>query len=149
MSWSGVNENKSMRTRVAMLLKEKTEKCEKQNLINEKNYGLGKIVVGYMPNKDIKKEEKDKCFDELQLEVTKNQLVMIIGDLNGWVGNRNQMEEYMERNEGNIKNAYEYRILQKNKLKLGSAFFMYKDIYKITRDPEQKWVISDWLLFGK
>lgn len=50
------------------------------------------LIVGYGPNEDTRKEGKDKFFKELQeiLDTTKNKIIIILGDLNGRVGNNNR-----------------------------------------------------------
>ena len=97
--FSGVNRNERARAGVALLLKNNLYELCDFNYINERLIEANiefrskniKLIVGYGPNKDASKDEKEDFYDQLQIatdNTKRNQEIIILGDLNARVGNK-------------------------------------------------------------
>lgn len=164
--WSGVNESERGKEGVGMIIKpEKIESVVKENFINERILtaeirinatNTWTILVAYGPNENAGKEEKDQFWEILQKEIdSQRNNIIIMGDLNGRVGNNNKgIERYLGRYGERTKNSNGERILElcrENDLVVANSKFQHKDIHIYTREipSRQEKSIIDYFLVSR
>ena len=151
--FSGVNRNERARAGVALLLKNNLYELCDFNYINERLIEANiefrskniKLIVGYGPNEDASKDEKEDFYHQLQIATdnTKpNQEIIILGDLNARVGNKYDKCFGAIGKEGENIESANGEVLQdfciRNNLKIANTFFKHKDIHKWTRVSEDR-----------
>ncbi|KAK4878322.1 hypothetical protein RN001_010828 [Aquatica leii] len=101
------------------------------------------IIVAYAPNDNERKEMKDQFYELLQMEIDRGEKnVIIMGDMNGRVGNNNEgIERHMGQQDENTKNDNGRRLIDLcvgNDLVITNTKFMHKDIHKYTREVRSR-----------
>ena len=142
--YSGVNTNERARAGVAVLLTNNIYDMVDFNFVNERLLEVNaefkhrniKIIVGYGPNEDAAKEEREEFYQQLQtvIDNTKaNQEILILGDMNARVGNKNDSHCGVIGKEGeSVETPNGDMLLDlciRNNLKIANTFFKHKDIY--------------------
>ena len=151
--YSGINTMERARAGVAILLTNDIYETADFNYINErllevnaefKNKNM-KIIVGYGPNEDASKEDREEFYKQLQIIIdnTKtNQEILILGDLNARVGNKKDSYYGVIGKEGESIESPNGELLLdlciRNNLKIANTFFKHKDIHKWTRVSEDR-----------
>ncbi|KAK4874633.1 hypothetical protein RN001_013993 [Aquatica leii] len=97
------------------------------------------IIVTYAPNDNERKEMKDQFYKLLQMEIDRGERnVIIMGNMNGRVGNNNEgIERHMRQQGENTKNDNGIRLIDLcvgNDLVITNTKFMHKDIHKYTKE---------------
>ena len=101
------------------------------------------LIVTYGPNEGDEKENLDKYYSELQeaIDDTKKNII-IMGDLNGRIGNSNTgLERIMGREGEKTLNNNGRRIIEicnENDLIITNTYFTHRDIHKYTREQPTK-----------
>lgn len=164
--WTGVNEKERAKEGVGLIIApNKLKDLIQEEFINERlltvkikliDEEIWTVIVAYGENENARKEEKDKFFDELQKQIDEGEEnVMIIGDLNGRVGNKNSgIEKYMGKEGEETLNKNGKRIIEiciENNLIITNTKFKHKDIHKYTRGRESRneKSIIDYFLISK
>lgn len=147
--WTGVKYTAMAHAGVAVIVKaEYMKKIVEMKEVNERiltlilimNKQKYHIIVVYAPNENASAEEKTRFFEEVQKEIdaAESNNIMVMGDLNGRVGNDNTgIEKWLGREGENLKNNNGKRIIDlcmENDLVIGNTKFSHKDIHKITRE---------------
>ncbi|XP_068739487.1 craniofacial development protein 2-like [Montipora capricornis] len=103
------------------------------------------IIQAYAPTNDATPEEKDDFYHQLQTTTdrcNKNDIVIVMGDMNAKVGDDNsEMEEVIGRHGLGSRNDNGERLCEYcsiNGLVITGTCFPHKDIHKAT------WVSPDW-----
>ena len=124
LAWSGVEENIWAQAGVAIIIDKKivggmadikyvNERIIAATIkIRKEDYT---IFVVYGPNENAIKEEKDEFWEKLQQELdeVKTNKIMVIGDLNGRVGNKNEgIEKWLGREGESVRNENGKRIIE-------------------------------------
>lgn len=167
MFWSGVEKQETAKGGVGIIVKEdKIKNVSQENLINERLMSIDiriegeeelcTLIVVYAPNDNASKEEKTRFFEELQKEIDdKGNNIIVMGDLNGRVGNHNTGIEWCLGNNGEkTRNANGKLLIDlclANELIIGNTKFNHKEIHKITREEptKQEESIIDYFLVNK
>ena len=105
-------------------------------------------VQAYAPTNDAMDEEKDEFYNQLQDTVSgcnRNDMIVVMGDLNNKVGNNNtNREEVMEKFGVGVMNDNGERLCDfcsVNGLIITGTIFPHKDIHKLTwRSPDGRTV---------
>jgi hypothetical protein len=89
------------------------------------------IIITYGPNEDEETEEKDKFWENMTLTVEKsNGIVLVIGDLNGSVGIKNNTTmEVIGKHGEHIRNGNGRRLIEyciENDLIVANTFYTHK-----------------------
>lgn len=121
---------------------------EKQEKLN--------ILILYGPNEDEKAANKDKFWEEVTeiVDDIKGKIV-ILGDLNGRVGKRDERSREVIGSHGEIvRNNNGLRIIDfciQNNMVIMNTFFQHKDIHKYTREVKSRneRSIIDYMLIEK
>ena len=110
----------------------------------------------YAPNENARKEEKEEFYRILQLELDEKEAnIIVMGDLNGRIGNDNRgVETWMGIEGDTIKNNNGEKIIEfcvENDLIIANSKFKHKDIHKYTRAEPSKneRSIIDYFLVSK
>ena len=106
------------------------------------------VVQAYAPKNDVMDEEKDEFYNQLWDTVSscnKNDMIVVMGDLNAKVGNNNtNREELMGKFGVGIMNASGERLrdfCSANGFIITGTIFPHKDIHKLTwRSPDGRTV---------
>lgn len=166
MLWSGVDIKQRAREGVGLILKKDwIGKIIKEDYINERllqvelefiNKSIWNIIVAYAPNDDALKEEKDLFFNNLQMILDRGvNNKIVLGDLNGRVGNDNTGIERNMGTEGEqVKNNNGERIINlsiDNDFVITNTKFKHKDIHKFTREEINRGEksIIDYILINR
>jgi hypothetical protein len=110
------------------------------------------------PTEDATMQEKEQFFDELQKEVDiakeKERKVLLMGDLNGRVGNDYATRQGALGWHGGkvVRNGNEQRIINfcvDNRLVIGNTVFKHKRIHQITliEDATDVQSVIDYIIF--
>lgn len=162
-----MKQDEQARAGVALIVKEdKMKYVKNEKFVNERiltvnlKEGRGKeehlIIIAYGPNENEKKEEKDKFYQDLQREIDDSKCnVIMMGDLNGRVGNDNKGIEWCLGKQGEkVKNTNGERLLNfcvENELIIANSHFKHREIHKITRvmESRQEKSIIDYFIASK
>ena len=106
------------------------------------------MVQAYVPTNDTMDEEKDEFYNQLQNTVSscnKNDMIVVMGDLNAKVGNNNtNREDVMGKFGVGVMNGNGERLrdfCNANGFIITGTIFPYKDIHKLTwRSPDGRTV---------
>lgn len=101
------------------------------------------ILITYAPNEGSKPEETEKFWEMLQLQTeNKKGSLIVLGDLNGRVGNRPDLTENCVGRHGedsinrNGKRIIDFCII--NDMVVGNTLFEHKEIHKFTREDQSR-----------
>lgn len=151
--WSGVEQTKWGSEGVGLVISPKNiENVIKENLANSRLLRVElrlttteswTLIVAYGVNDNAAKVEKDSFWENLQKEIdASTSKIIILGDLNGRVGNNNKgIERYLGTHGEATRNDNGNRLLQlciENDLVVTNSKFQHKEIHKYTREVKSR-----------
>lgn len=161
--WSGVNKEKRAQAGVAILLRKSLVQGIKDiRYVNERILHISmqirgqklEIIAAYAPTNDCHDGIKEKFFTDLSDVIDKiNQghQIVIMGDMNGRVGSRENDEVVGNFGEEEVNNNGErlIELCKQHNLKIGNSFYQHKEIHKITweRPSMNQKSILDYIIF--
>lgn len=169
--YSGVNTMERAKAGVALLLTNDIYETCDYNYVNERLLEVNtefkhrsiKIIIGYGPNEDASKEDREEFYEQLQIIIDSTkpkQEILILGDLNAKVGNKKDSYFGVIGKEGESVESPNGELLLdlciRNNLKIANTFFKHKDIHKWTRVSETRneksiidyIIVSNYLLYN-